>query len=621
MYMGVVVLVSILHFTKSFTPILREIEEENDIHDINKDLHLFEGDIMQDIHTRRRFARSATLGRKHLWDIPVPYKLEENLGLRAKGVMMQAFEQFRLKSCIDFKPRKSEEYYISARKNRGCYSFVSKMVKGGQVLSIGRGCDHLGTIEHELLHLLGFHHEQSRYDRDKYIAIIWDSISQKHKGNFEKIPPDSISSNSPYDYTSIMHYSKFAFSKHSSLTIYTKQQQYQNKIGQRMGMSPINVHRLNYLYNCGASISFLEHCDFAQDSMCGMSYCAKGFLGGWKRVTAVAGGPSTDHTSLGKAGGYFMHASTASGEKGHSAWLETKRMTPSRKCHVQCMQFYYYHSGSKTDRLNIWIREYQDEKDTKGKLRLMGQITGSPTSHWQFHQVSLNAAKPFQVVFEVRKGSDKSSGGFSIDDINLSQTECPHHVWQIKDFEKLLTTTDFETYMFGPVMYSHKGYAFQLVIALRETFFGVYVHLISGDHDSTLEWPCPWRLVTISILDQNPHGQKQMSKQTTILTDPTRDDFDNPRVVGRRKTINGKSVHVNSSIGMKSLLTLAQIKDRDFLKGGTAIFLVSIKDISSLQTESTLPCPKSPSAISDTHSTGYDQGPCQKGLKTKAASS
>lgn len=133
----------------------------------------------------------------------------------------------------------------------------------------------------------------------------------------------------------------------------------------------------------------------------------------------------------------------------------------------------------------------------------------------------LNAAKPFQVVFEVRKGQEESSGGFSIDDINLSETGCPHHVWEIPNFESLLTSTDYNSYLYSPRVYSPEGYAYQMLIALRETFFGVYFRFVSGENDSTLEWPCPWRKVTFIMLDKNPHIQHQMSKQMTLTTDPT----------------------------------------------------------------------------------------------------
>lgn len=39
--------------------------------------------------------------------------------MNAKGVILKAFDQYRLKTCIDFSPWKGEENYISVFKGNG----------------------------------------------------------------------------------------------------------------------------------------------------------------------------------------------------------------------------------------------------------------------------------------------------------------------------------------------------------------------------------------------------------------------------------------------------------------------------------------------------------------------
>ena len=62
-----------------------------------------------------------------------------------------------------------------------------------------------GTIMHELLHIVGFQHEQSRSDRDEYVDIVMDNIVQQQamQKNFNRHDTKNLVI---YDYNSVMQY-------------------------------------------------------------------------------------------------------------------------------------------------------------------------------------------------------------------------------------------------------------------------------------------------------------------------------------------------------------------------------------------------------------------------------
>lgn len=57
-----------------------------------------------------------------------------------------------------------------------CFSFVGRRGRG-QVVSLSRqGCVFRQIIQHELLHALGFNHEQTRSDRDQNVRILLGNV-------------------------------------------------------------------------------------------------------------------------------------------------------------------------------------------------------------------------------------------------------------------------------------------------------------------------------------------------------------------------------------------------------------------------------------------------------------
>ena len=45
-----------------------------------------------------------------------------------------------------------------------------------QVVNLAHDCMYLATVIHELMHAIGFIHEQSRPDRDKYIQVYLKNV-------------------------------------------------------------------------------------------------------------------------------------------------------------------------------------------------------------------------------------------------------------------------------------------------------------------------------------------------------------------------------------------------------------------------------------------------------------
>ena len=81
-------------------------------------------------------------------------------------------------------------------------------------------CD-LGSAIHELGHVIGFWHEQSRTDRDSYVTILWENIMIGKETQFQKYSHSLIDSlGVAYDYESVMHYSVWVRTNHRMELIY-----------------------------------------------------------------------------------------------------------------------------------------------------------------------------------------------------------------------------------------------------------------------------------------------------------------------------------------------------------------------------------------------------------------
>nr|AWD90193.1 hatching enzyme [Carassius auratus red var.] len=180
--------------------------------------------------------------------VEVPYIVSSEFSSNEKSVITNAMSSFHSRTCIRFVPRSTQTDYISIENRDGCFSSLGR-TGGKQVVSLNRqGCVYHGIVQHELLHALGFYHEQTRSDRDQYVRINFENISPDMAYNFQK--QNTNNQNTPYDYGSIMHYGRTAFSIRYGLETITPIPDRTVQIGQRQGMSNIDILRINKLYGC-----------------------------------------------------------------------------------------------------------------------------------------------------------------------------------------------------------------------------------------------------------------------------------------------------------------------------------------------------------------------------------
>ncbi|KAM9494297.1 high choriolytic enzyme 1-like [Clarias gariepinus] len=177
----------------------------------------------------------------------VPYVIANHFSSRELLVIQRGLDSFSAVTCIRFVPRYNERDYVSIESQSGCWSYVGRQ-GNGQTVSLDRsGCIYHNTVQHELLHALGFNHEQTRSDRDSYIRVVWENIIDNMKYNFDKI--NTLNQGTPYDYNSVMQYHRTAFSKNGLPTM--EPIPYSNvAVGLATEMSQNDIIRINRLYQC-----------------------------------------------------------------------------------------------------------------------------------------------------------------------------------------------------------------------------------------------------------------------------------------------------------------------------------------------------------------------------------
>lgn len=166
------------------------------------------------------------------------YKIASSRGTE----ILQAMSWISANSNITFVERTNQANYVTIYDiNTGTSGSNHVGMESGTKeihLAVSQG---VGTIAHEILHSLGFFHEQSRPDRDQYINVYLDRISDNDTRRQYQINPLATGIGN-FDFNSIMIYSSNGIMEKKNV------QGWNGWISQRDSLSKGDIEGLAYLY-------------------------------------------------------------------------------------------------------------------------------------------------------------------------------------------------------------------------------------------------------------------------------------------------------------------------------------------------------------------------------------
>nr|XP_021194241.2 high choriolytic enzyme 2 [Helicoverpa armigera] len=225
----------------------------------------FQGDILLNDEQAELMLQQYAEGRNaYIWPNTkwpgntIVYEFNNEFTNAQINAIYAAMREISARTCVRFRRREWWEnvYVLITGRSDGCYANVGYWASMGvHTLNLaranpGQGCFTHTVIIHEWLHVVGFMHMQSTYNRDDYVRILWQNVWPGMEHNFEKYGTNIVHNMGlPYEYASNMHYGRYGFSingQPTMLPIYNDN----GLMGQQQFVTGWDWLRANRHYNC-----------------------------------------------------------------------------------------------------------------------------------------------------------------------------------------------------------------------------------------------------------------------------------------------------------------------------------------------------------------------------------
>ena len=183
---------------------------------------------IEDLEAIRSGEKPVKIPKPQLWPKGVvPIEIASDLkNTKQETLIKEVIQYFKNNSDIKIRVANLKTDQARVKISAGsdnCYAQVG-YTGGITNMSLHEDCS-TSAIFHEFFHILGFFHEQNRFDRDEHVQVLWENIEEKYWPQFKLFPaesfPPQFTQGGVFNFTfeSIMIYNSSSFSANSDFSM------------------------------------------------------------------------------------------------------------------------------------------------------------------------------------------------------------------------------------------------------------------------------------------------------------------------------------------------------------------------------------------------------------------